>query len=292
MMSSEALHLGPLMLPWALLLMIVILLSVAMLGRFLAKQQQWHADVKQHFQESLWTSLWIGLLGARLIFILLYWDVYLASPMDILKVQDKGFHLLGGIVSGGAWFVWKNKALSKQNLLMCIALFVILLSLGLWLKQSLKSEVQYPALSFSAIQQTHLVEDSQVNLQQFIGKPTVINLWASWCPPCHREMPVLQQAHDKHPNIQFILLNQGEENSAVAAYLQRYNLNFKHVLLDPHGEMPQQMNMFGLPSTLFFNAQGQLIDRHMGELNAAMLAQYLQKISQISTPKSQITQHP
>ena len=43
--------------------------------------------------------------------------------------------------------------------------------------------------------------------------------------------------------------------------------------------MPQQMNMHGLPSTLFFNAQGQLISRHMGELTPAMLQQYLKKIS-------------
>lgn len=104
-------------------------------------------------------------------------------------------------------------------------------------------------------------------------------MWASWCPPCHREMPVLQRAHDQHPEMNFIMLNQGEDQVTVHKYLKRYRLNFKDVLLDPQGEMPQQMNMHGLPSTLFFNAQGQLIARHMGELTPAMLQQYLKKIS-------------
>ena len=75
------------------------------------------------------------------------------------------------------------------------------------------------------------------------------------------------------------MLKQGEDQVTVQDYLRRYDLKFKHVLLDPYGEIPQQMNMFGLPSTLFFNAQGQLVERHMGELSPAMLQQYLKKIS-------------
>lgn len=43
--------------------------------------------------------------------------------------------------------------------------------------------------------------------------------------------------------------------------------------------MPQHMNMYGLPSTLFFNAKGQLVESHVGELSQAMLKQYLQKIT-------------
>lgn len=45
--------------------------------------------------------------------------------------------------------------------------------------------------------------------------------------------------------------------------------------------------MFGLPSTLFFNAQGQLVERHLGELTPAMLKQYLQKITQLNEEVSQ-----
>lgn len=115
-------------------------------------------------------------------------------------------------------------------------------------------------------------------MQQFKGQPTVVNLWASWCPPCHREMPVLQQAQQQHPNIHFVMLNQGEDIDTVRTYLSKNQFNFQHVLLDSRGEMPQAINSFGLPTTLFFNAQGQLVERHQGELSQAMLQQYLKKI--------------
>ena len=91
-------------------------------------------------------------------------------------------------------------------------------------------------------------------------------------------MPVLYQAQQDYPNVQFVMLNQGETPEAIVSYLHRYQLNFNNVLFDPHGEMPQHMNMYGLPSTLFFNAQGKLIDTHMGELTHAALHQKVQRI--------------
>ena len=122
----------------------------------------------------------------------------------------------------------------------------------------------------------------KVSIKQFSRQPTVINLWASWCPPCHREMPVLYQAQHDHPNVQFVMLNQGETPDVIKNYLRQHQFQFQHVLSDPHGEMAEQMNMFGLPSTLFFNAQGKLVERHLGELTPAMLKQYLQEITQLN----------
>lgn len=45
------------------------------------------------------------------------------------------------------------------------------------------------------------VEGGSASLLDFAGKPTVLNLWATWCPPCQREMPVLQQAQAEHPEL-------------------------------------------------------------------------------------------
>ncbi|MHA5056356.1 TlpA family protein disulfide reductase, partial [Acinetobacter schindleri] len=83
----------------------------------------------------------------------------------------------------------------------------------------------------------------------------------------------------QHPQVNFVMLNQGEEVATVNAYLRKHQFQFKHVLLDQYGELTQQLNSFGLPTTLFFNAQGQLVERHMGELSPAMLQQYLNRIS-------------
>ena len=278
MISSEALHLGPFILPWTLVMILLSMIMMKIMGQVLGQKQRWEQATSQVFWDSLWTSFWIGLIGARITFVLLHWDVYFASPIDIVKIQDQGFHLIGGTVAGSAWFFWKNKGLSRKFRALFIFIFTVLLSIGIAIQSSLKQDVHFPNLNFSSLTQSSETS-KKIPLKQFIGQPTIVNMWASWCPPCHREMPVLQRAHDQHPEINFIMLNQGEDQVTVHEYLKRYRLNFKDVLLDPQGEMPQQMNMHGLPSTLFFNAQGQLIARHMGELTPAMLQQYLKKIS-------------
>lgn len=278
MISSQALHLGPVMLPWTLLLVLLAMLIMMLFGKVLAARLQWTNDQKNTFQDSLWSSLWVGLIAARVVFVLIHWDAYSSSPWDILKVQDKGFELIGGVIIASLWFFWRNKLLSAKLRTLCISLFFTVMISGIWTLYATDETIHYPDLSFPALNST-TSESRPIAITQFKGQPTVINLWASWCPPCHREMPVLQQAHDQYPNIHFVMLNQGEEAHTVQQYLERNTFNFSHVLLDQSGEMPQHLQMFGLPSTLFFNAQGQLVAKHMGELTPAMLKHYLQQIS-------------
>ncbi|NNP71724.1 redoxin [Acinetobacter defluvii] len=273
MISSEAIHLGPFMLPFPLLLVLFGLLIVYAVGKILEKKQQWSVQTWRTFSDSLWTMLWVGLIAARLVFVLLNLDVYLASPIDIIKVQDKGFHLYGGVIAGVAWFLWKNRTFKLENKVIFVTIFTLICALSLGLSQWQKPQSFYPNMQFNSLEQ------QQISLKQFVGKPTVINLWASWCPPCHREMPVLAQAQNDFKQVNFVMLNQGESVEKVQAYLSKNQFSFHNVLFDTQGELAKEMKMFGLPSTLFFNAQGQLVDRHMGELSPAMLQQYLKKIS-------------
>ncbi len=247
-------------------------------GRYFRHKQQWPEPSWRIFSDSLWTSFWVGLIAARLVFVLMHADLYLVTPLDIVKIQDKGFHFYGGLIAGIGWFLWKNRALANLPKAILIALFVaIQLCLNWGIQSVLPQQNQYPDLQFQNLQQ------QQVPLQHWVGKPTVINLWASWCPPCHREMPVLHQAQQDYPDIHFVMLNQGETPDTVQDYLRQYRFNFQHVLFDPQGDMATQMNMYGLPSTLFFNAQGQLAHRHMGELTQPMLRRY---INDLSAPSS------
>lgn len=278
MVSATALHIGPLMLPWQMVLLLTGLVLVYGAGRYFRHKQQWPEPSWRIFSDSLWTSFWVGLIAARLVFVLMHADLYLATPLDIIKIQDKGFHFYGGLIAGIGWFLWKNRSLANLPKAILITLFVaIQLCLNWGIQTVLPQQNQYPDLQFQNLQQ------QQVPLQHWVSKPTVINLWASWCPPCHREMPVLHQAQQDYPDIHFVMLNQGETPDTVQDYLRQYRFNFQHVLFDPQGDMATQMNMYGLPSTLFFNAQGQLAHRHMGELTQPMLRRY---INDLSAPSS------
>lgn len=278
MVSATALHIGPLMLPWQIVLLLTGLVLVYGAGRYFRQKQQWPEPSWRIFSDSLWTSFWVGLIAARLVFVLMHADLYLATPLDIIKIQDKGFHFYSGLIAGIGWFLWKNRSLANLPKAILIALFVaIQLCLNWGIQTVLPQQNQYPDLQFQNLQQ------QQVPLQHWVSKPAVINLWASWCPPCHREMPVLHQAQQDYPDIHFVMLNQGETTDTVQDYLRQHGFNFQHVLFDPQGDMATQMNMYGLPSTLFFNAQGQLVNRHMGELTQPMLRRY---INDLSAPSS------
>ena len=122
------------------------------------------------------------------------------------------------------------------------------------------------------------LQGKQVSLQQLQGKPVVINMWATWCAPCRREMPVLQQAQQNHPHIQFVLLNQGEKAPVVSAYLQKNQIQLSNVWLDEAMQARTVLPYQGLPSTYFLNQQGEVVAHSLGELTPDQVQQYLQQI--------------
>ena len=134
-----------------------------------------------------------------------------------------------------------------------------------------------PALS--ALQLTTL--DSQTtNLAALAdGKPMVVNLWASWCPPCRREMPVLAAAQKQQPWASFVFANQGESNATVQRYLSDSQLELANVMLDRDTRLGFVAGSMALPITLFYDAEGQLIASHRGALTAAALAGKLQQLN-------------
>lgn len=108
------------------------------------------------------------------------------------------------------------------------------------------------------------------------GKPKVVNLWASWCPPCIREMPVLERAQERHPGITFVFVNQGEQLETITSFLGQQELSIRNVLSDVSGSLAGATGSHALPTTLFYDAEGRQVDAHMGELSNASLAQKLE----------------
>jgi thiol-disulfide isomerase/thioredoxin len=108
-------------------------------------------------------------------------------------------------------------------------------------------------------------------------RPTVVNLWASSCPPCRRLMPVLEQAEQRYSDVTFISLNQRESSETVQQFLQEEGLNLEYVLLDSRGEIATNKGIFSLPATLFFDANGVLVHSHAGEISAVSLQRSIEQ---------------
>ena len=110
------------------------------------------------------------------------------------------------------------------------------------------------------------------------GQPVVINLWASWCPPCRRELPMMMALAEATPGVQVLFINQGESAPDVREYLLQQDLNTDRVLLDAASDAMTLFETPGLPATLFFSSSGQLDSLHLGEISRAAFQSQLQSL--------------
>nr|WP_281241254.1 TlpA disulfide reductase family protein [Thorsellia anophelis] len=113
---------------------------------------------------------------------------------------------------------------------------------------------------------TALLEDAKEK-----NKAVIINLWASWCPPCRREMPALQMVQSTRDDAVIILINQQESEETIIHFFKENNLVFSHVYLDTQGSMMNNNFLHALPSTLYIDNQGNWQGIHTGELTQSAL---------------------
>lgn len=227
-------------------------------------------------EKPLWWSLLIGLLAARLGFVLTHLGDYRAQPWEALYLWQGGYVPLLGAAAAilvAGLFVLRRHC-SPQRLFPPLLAGLFVWGGLSYLNDALTAATDKPLPDL-------VLEDLSgrpVNVADFRGKPVVVNLWATWCPPCRREMPILADAQRAEPGVAFLFVNQAEGPETIRRYLSAESLQLDNILLDLGGRIPRDFNAPGLPTTLFFNADGRLVDSHLGELSRAGLGDYLRKL--------------
>lgn len=277
---NHALQIGPLSLPYSLLLT----LFAIMLGGFVARRLARAAGTEA--EPTLTHMLFVGLVAARLAFVLQWREQYFDLPLSILDIRDGGWEPTAGVVVAllfGLQRANRQTSLRKPVLAAAFTTGMVLLLGGIASFLVASTAVPLPALTLSSL------EGRSVSLAGFAGKPTVVNLWATWCPPCQREMPVLEQAQAANPDVNIVFVSQGEDSHTVAAFLDRHGLTLRNVLLDPQRRTGAALGHRALPTTLFFDAHGRLADTRIGELSQATLTQRLASLRAASPPIKGLT---
>lgn len=133
-------------------------------------------------------------------------------------------------------------------------------------------KVDYPAPSVTLTD----LEGVSHSLTDYHGQVVLVNMWATWCPPCRKEMPTLQSYYEKHASEGFVIigLNDGDPAVDVSAFVAQYGLTFP-IWLDPTYSSEDIFGTMNLPSSFVIDRQGQVRLQWVGEINMSLLEKYV-----------------
>lgn len=106
------------------------------------------------------------------------------------------------------------------------------------------------------------VEKQEIPLSDYKGKVVLLNFWATWCPPCVKEMPSMQRLHQKFEGRDFeiVAISAGETQAAVESFMMELDTELTFpILLDEKGRTFNELGIRGLPMSFLFDRDGKLI---------------------------------
>jgi thiol-disulfide isomerase/thioredoxin len=116
-----------------------------------------------------------------------------------------------------------------------------------------------------------------VALSQFLGRPLIINFWASWCPPCRAEMPALQRAASQFTGrIAFVGLDTQDEASAGLAFARSRDVTYP--LASDNAQVSSAYGVYGLPTTFFISANGEIVGKQVGGMTLLRLEALIHQV--------------
>ncbi|HUH57538.1 MAG TPA: TlpA disulfide reductase family protein [Pseudomonadales bacterium] len=262
-------NLGPLAIPMDLALIYGAFFIAWLSGWLIGKKRGINPE------SALFSMLISAVIVARITFVGQYFEQYSNNLWQIIDIRDGGFLLLPGLIAAvltGIYKAWRQAPL-RMPLGIGVCIGLVIWGASISVMSALQSSQQIPNITVRDI------KGDSLSLEDLAGKPLVINLWATWCPPCRREMPVLAAAQQANPDIRFVFVNQGEGQELVEKFLTQQQLSLRNNLLDTGGRVGQAVGSLSLPTTLFYSADGLLKNNHLGELSHASLKHALRHIS-------------
>jgi thiol-disulfide isomerase/thioredoxin len=222
---------------------------------------------------AIFSSVFTGLVVARLSFVLHYLPAYKGGFVKMLDFRDQGFDMTAGLIAGGCvvgWFLLRRPTMRVPLLAAVVAGAVVWISVTSFINLS-RQPASVPIVSLINI------DGARQSLTKGDGRPIVVNLWATWCPPCQAEMPILAEAQAETPGLHIVFVNQGETRDVVSSYLTSHDLHIKNALLDPNLAVARAVSATAYPTTLFYDAQGRLLSAHLGQFSRATFAQAIEQ---------------
>jgi peroxiredoxin len=135
------------------------------------------------------------------------------------------------------------------------------------------ARVEFPAPELTLTD----IQGKSRSLADYRGQVVLVNLWATWCPPCKAEMPTLQAFYEKYREAGFVIIaiNDGEAKKDVVQFVKDYQLTFP-VWLDPtYIATEEAFHTLNLPSSFVIDRGGTIRLAWVGGINSKVLEEYV-----------------
>ncbi len=214
-----------------------------------------------------------GLIAARMAYVATHLDAYSRDWLSVLAMWQGGFTAWAGAAGAAAVLVWKLGAHRSAQLSLALTL---ILSLAWFTGEQL---LEPAPRALPDLPQLTRIDGEVLEPESLEGRPFVVNLWATWCPPCRRELPMLAETAASS-QVPILLVNQGEDSAQVAQFLASHGVPPENVLIDAQAALSQQLGDGALPTTLFVNGDGQAVASHLGEISRAALLDEIRQLQE------------
>ncbi len=234
------------------------------------------AQTGRNVGRAAWIAVAVGIVAARIGFILENLPAFLTEPWTMLALWQGGFSSWIGVGAAAATLL---AMLRRQR----ATGFMIVSLAGLALTHSAVTAATAPSIkAFPSGISLATTTGQVLSLDAMRGKPFVLNLWATWCPPCRREMPMLLDVA-KGSRTPILLVNQGEPAGRVRSFLSINDMGSDAVALDADQRVSAATGARAYPTTLFIDAGGRIVRIHSGEISRAALSAAIRDLERTPT---------
>lgn len=123
------------------------------------------------------------------------------------------------------------------------------------------------------------LDGETIELNDLQGKAVLINFWGSWCIPCKREMPAIQDAYDQYQdhNFEVVTVNIQESQITASSFIKSNKLSLP-VALDKSSQVYDAYDVYNLPASFFLNSDGTVKRIYEGEMSRDILDKWIKEV--------------
>jgi thiol-disulfide isomerase/thioredoxin len=289
-----AISLGPILIPVFMLGLLTSLFSTTwVLGR-LAPRLNFDAPWIKRIVEQ---SFLVGIVAARAGFVARYWESYLDAPWTIVYIWQPGYSIGIGFTAAVMFAAWRiqqfqsllhrsSQLLLSSGLLIGFVTFSLVIGLS-WAFSDRSSTRSVTAIKDFTLQD---LEGKTVRWSDLEGNGTILNFWATWCPPCIREMPLLDQTNQnyKSQGINIVGISVGESIDTVRNFVDSIGITYPIWVDSAENASKKTQEIFelyggtGLPTTIFVDSESVIQDVYLGELSRGYIDSQVQKLFSVN----------